>query len=72
MNPRLYLKTTIPSYLVARRSRDLRLAAAHVNADEIMRSAALRQPREFFDSSPSPLFVRGGGRIYFTEQFPRV
>lgn len=27
MKPRIYIETTIPSYLVARRSRDLRLAA---------------------------------------------
>jgi hypothetical protein len=27
MKPRLYLETTIPSYLVSRRTRDLRLAA---------------------------------------------
>lgn len=27
MRPRIYVETTIPSYLVARRSRDLRLAA---------------------------------------------
>ena len=34
MNPRLYLETTIPSYLVARRSRDLRLAADQETTEE--------------------------------------
>ena len=34
MNPRLYLETTIPSDLVARRSRDLRLAADHETTQE--------------------------------------
>lgn len=34
MNPRLYLETTIPSYLVARRSRDLRLAADQETTQE--------------------------------------
>jgi hypothetical protein len=34
MNPRLYLETTIPSYLVARRSRDLRLAADQATTQE--------------------------------------
>lgn len=34
MKPRLYLETTIPSYLVARRSRDLRLAADQESTQE--------------------------------------
>ena len=34
MKPRLYLETTIPSYLVARRSRDLRLAADQETTEE--------------------------------------
>ncbi|MCU0785615.1 MAG: type II toxin-antitoxin system VapC family toxin [Verrucomicrobia bacterium] len=34
MKPRLYLETTIPSYLVARRSRDLRLAANQETTQE--------------------------------------
>ncbi len=34
MKPRLYLETTIPSYLVAWRSRDLRLAADQETTQE--------------------------------------
>lgn len=34
MKPRLYLETTIPSYLVANRSRDLRLAADQETTQE--------------------------------------
>lgn len=34
MKPRLYLETTIPSYLVAKRSRDLRLAADQETTQE--------------------------------------
>gem|GEM_PF-1001631 len=34
MKPRLYLETIIPSYLVARRSRDLRLAADQETTQE--------------------------------------
>lgn len=33
-------------------------SVAHEDADEIMRSAALRQAREFIDSSPHLLLVR--------------
>ena len=34
MKPRLYIETTIPSYLVARQSRDLRLAADQQTTQE--------------------------------------
>ena len=34
MRPRLYIETTIPSYLVARRSRDLRIAADQETTEE--------------------------------------
>ena len=34
MKPRLYLETTIPGYLTARRSRDLRLAADQETTEE--------------------------------------
>ena len=52
MKPRLYLETTIPSYLVARRSRDLRLAAAQETTQEWWEQR--RQDYELFISQ----FVR--------------
>ncbi|HAO79821.1 MAG TPA: DNA-binding protein [Verrucomicrobia subdivision 3 bacterium] len=52
MKPRIYLETTIPSYLVARRSRDLRLAADQETTQEWWE--ARRQNYELFISE----FVR--------------
>ena len=52
MKPRLYLETTIPSYLVARRSRDLRLAADQETTQEWWDTQ--RQKYELFASQ----FVR--------------
>ena len=52
MKPRLYLETTIPSYLVARRSRDLRLAADQETTQEWWEDR--RQKYELFISE----FVR--------------
>ena len=48
MKPRLYLETTIPSYLVARRSRDLRLAADQETTTEWWDTK--RQEYELFTS----------------------
>lgn len=48
MKPRLYIETTIPSYLVARRSRDLRLAADQETTTEWWDTK--RQEYELFTS----------------------
>lgn len=48
MKPRLYLETTIPSYLAARRSRDLRLAADQETTEEWWETR--RQEYELFVS----------------------
>ena len=48
MLPRLYIESTIPSYLVARRSRDLRLAADQETTEEWWESR--RHEYELFTS----------------------
>ncbi len=58
MKPRLYLETTIPSYLVARRSRDLRLAADQETTQEWWEQ--LRQEFELFISETVLLEVSRG------------
>jgi hypothetical protein len=57
MKPRLYLETTIPSYLVARRSRDLRLAA-----DQETTQDWWEQRRHNFDLFVSDLVLREARR----------
>ena len=57
MQPRLYLETTIPSYLVARRSRDLRLAADQETTQEWW-----EQRRHNFDLFVSDLVLREARR----------
>ena len=58
MKPRLYLETTIPSYLVARRSRDLRLAADQESTQQWWESE--RFDYELFISQPVVLEVTRG------------
>jgi hypothetical protein len=62
MKPRLYLETTIPSYLVARRSRDLRLAADQETTQEWW-----EQRRHDFDLfvSDTVLIEVGAGNAQF-------
>jgi hypothetical protein len=57
MIPRLYLETTIPSYLVARRSQDLRLAADQETTREWW-----EQRRHHFDLFVSDLVLREARR----------
>ena len=58
MKPRLYLETTIPSYLVARRSRDLRLAADQETTQQWWE--AERHDYELFISQPVVFEVSQG------------
>lgn len=58
MKPRLYLETTIPSYLVARRSNDLRLAADQESTREWWENR--RHDFELFISDVVLLEVRRG------------
>ena len=57
MKPRLYVETTIPSYLVARRSRDLRLAADQETTQEWW-----REQRGKFEMYISETVLREVGR----------
>jgi hypothetical protein len=58
LKPRLYLETTIPSYLVARRSRDLRLAADQATTKEWWEQR--RHDFDLFVSEHVILEARGG------------
>ena len=57
MKSRLYLETTIPSYLVARRSRDQRLAADQETTEQWWESE-----RHEYDLFISQAVVFEGGR----------
>jgi predicted nucleic acid-binding protein len=61
MKPRLYLETTIPSYLVARRCRDLRLAADQETTREWWEDR--RQDYEVFISEFVLLEVQRGDAL---------
>jgi hypothetical protein len=70
MKPRLYLETTIPSYLVARRSRDLRLAADQETTQEWWE--AERQDFLIFISTTVLKEVRRGDPAYAAERLARL
>lgn len=70
MKPRLYLETTIPSYLVARRSQDLRLAADQETTQQWWE--AERQDFFLFISATVLKEVRGGDPTYAAARVARL
>jgi len=62
LKPRLYLETTIPSYFVARRSRDLRLAADQETTQEWWEER--RQEFELFISETVLAEVSRGDAVF--------
>jgi len=70
MLPRLYLETTIPSYLVARRSRDLRLAADQEATEEWWQER--RQSFELFISETVLREVRRGDPAFASARLALV
>jgi hypothetical protein len=70
MKPRLYLETTIPSYLVARRSRDLRLAADQETTQQWWE--AERQDFLLFISATVLKEVRRGDPAYAAARVARL
>ena len=70
MKPRLYLETTIPSYLVARRSQDLRLAADQETTQQWWE--AERQDFYLFISATVLKEVRAGDPTYAAAREARL
>jgi hypothetical protein len=74
--PKLYLETTIPSYLTARRSRDLRLAADQETTQEWWETK--RHKYELYTSEVVEVEVGGGetemveARLRSLEGIPRL
>src|ERR1022692_2004208 len=68
MKPRLYLETTIPSYLVARRSRDLRLAADQETTQQWWE--AERHDFLLFISTTALKEARGGDPVHAAAREP--
>jgi hypothetical protein len=70
VKPRLYLETTIPSYLVARRSQDLRLAADQETTQQWWESE--RQDFLLFISATVLKEVRRGDPTYAAARAARL
>lgn len=70
MKPRLYLETTIPSYLVARPSRDLRLAADQETTQQWWESE--RHDYDLFISQSVVFEVRRGDANFAATRLDRL